>query len=112
MDSKTSTEIEDYIIPGKTKIRFVEPHAHYVNVVGHAVKTYKNHPISDLCMVYPIFPLQLWNELLPQLQDTLSLLRTPRNNSNSKLSTCAALEGEYTFVKTPVLPPGTRNDLH
>ena len=74
MDNEISKDIETYIIDQKTKIQFVEPHQHKVIAAKRAIQTYKNHLVSGLCTVDPLFPLQLWNELLPQSQDTLNLL--------------------------------------
>jgi len=69
-------------------------------------KPSKNHLIAGICTVDPLFPIQLWDELLPQSQDTLNLLRTSRNNP--KLSAYAILEGEFNFNKNPLAPPGTK----
>ena len=106
MDNEISKDIEQYITDQKTKIQFVEPHQHRVNAAERAIQTYKNHLVSGLCTVDPLFPLQLWDELLPQSQDTLLLLRASR--TNSKLSAYATLEGEFNFDKTPLAPPGTK----
>jgi hypothetical protein len=50
--------------------------------------------------------MQLWDELLPQVQDTLSLLRTSR--VNKRLSAYAVLEGPFNYNKTLIAPPGTK----
>ena len=84
MDNEISKDIEQYITDQKTKIQFVEPHQHRVNAAERAIQTYKNHLVSGLCTVDPLFPLQLWDELLPQSQDTLLLLQASRTNSKLK----------------------------
>ena len=50
--------------------------------------------------------MQLWNELLPQAELTINLLRTSCLDPN--MSAYAMLEGEYNFDHTPLAPPGTR----
>ena len=106
MDNKISQDIETYIIDQKTKIQFVKPHQHRVDAAERAIQTYKNHLVSGLCTVDPLFSLQLWDELLPQSQDSLNLLPTSR--TNNKLSAYATLEDEFNFDKTPVAPPNTK----
>ena len=50
--------------------------------------------------------MQLWDEIIPQSEDTLNLLRTSR--INPKLSAYASLESEFNFNTTPLAPPGTK----
>ena len=84
----------------------VEPQNHRANAAERAIQTFKNHFIAGLASVDPDFPIQLWDELIPQAQDTLNLLRTARKNK--KLSPYATLEGPFNFYKTPLAPPGTK----
>lgn len=75
MDNKSSTIIENYIKnEEKIKMQFVEPNMHHVNGAERAIQTYKNHLVAGLCMVDKNFPMQLWDELLPQSKITLNLL--------------------------------------
>jgi hypothetical protein len=84
----------------------VEPDNHRVNAAERAIQTFKNHFIAGLATVDKNFPLQLWDELIPQCQDTLNMLRTSRVNKH--LSAYAVLEGPFNFDKTPIAPPGTK----
>jgi hypothetical protein len=52
------------------------------------------------------FPLQLWDELLPQAKDTLKMLQTSR--LNKRLSAYSILEGPFNFDKTLLAPPVTK----
>ena len=107
LDNEVSKEIVHYIKnEEKANIQFVEPHQHKVNAAERAIQTFKNHFIAGLSTVDPTFPLQLWDELLTQAQDSLNLLRASRQNN--KLSAYAVLEGEFNFNRTPLAPPGTR----
>ena len=85
-------------------------HQHRVNASERVVQTFKNHFIAGLSTVDQNFPLQLWDILIPQAQDTLNLFR--RCWSNSKLSAYASLEGEFNFDKTPLANIGTRALLY
>ena len=51
-------------------------------------------------------PIQLWDRFLPQVQDTLNLLRTSRDNA--AISAYEALEGPMNFNKTPISILGMR----
>ena len=59
-----------------------------------------------LCLTDPQFPIYLWDQLIPQCQITLNMLRRAR--TNPKLSEYQALEGTFDFNATPLAPPGTR----
>ena len=104
LGNEVSKEIVHYIKnEEKANIQFVEPHQHRVNAAERAIQTFKNHFIAGLSTVDPTFPLQLWDELLTQAQDSLNLLRA--SCQNNKISAYAVLEGEFNFNRTPPLPP-------
>ena len=50
--------------------------------------------------------MQCWDDMLPQAQDTLNMLRTWRINNIS--SEYEILEGTFDYNKTPLAPPGTK----
>jgi hypothetical protein len=51
-------------------------------------------------------PLQLWDQLMPQVQDTLNMMRTLRNNP--AISACEALNGPYDWSRYPLAPIGCK----
>ena len=106
MDNECSKAVLEFIESTNAKIQFVPPDIHRVNAAERAIRTFKEHFIAGLCTVDKMFPLQLWDELLEQAQDSLNLLRTAR--VNPKLSAYAILEGQFNFNKTPLAPPGTQ----
>ena len=77
-----------------------------MNTAERATQTFKNNSIAGLATVDINFPMQLWDDLLEQGQDSLNLLRASR--TNTKLSAYAMLEGEFNYNKTPIAPPGTK----
>jgi len=107
MDNECSKLVKDFVKAQNTKIQFVEPDIHRVNAAERAIQTYKNHLIAGLCTVDPNFPLQLWDETVPQSEMTLNMLRTSRRNP--RLSAYAKLEGNFNFDRTPLAPPGTKS---
>ena len=92
MDNECSKQIKTFIQEQGTKIQFVEPHIHRVNAAECAIQTFKNQFIAGLCTVKKSFPMQVWNELLPQAELTINLLRTSQLDTN--ISAYAMLEGE------------------
>ncbi|KAL7501856.1 hypothetical protein ACHAXN_000039, partial [Cyclotella atomus] len=101
-----SKTIKRYIKEQKADLQLVEPDNHRVNAAEHAIQTFKNHFIAGMATVDKNFLLQLWDELLPQAQDSLNMLRTSR--LNKRLSAYSSLKGPFNFNKTPLAPPGTK----
>jgi hypothetical protein len=60
--------------------------------------------------VDPSFPLELWDELSPQLTITLNLLS--KSWINPRMSAYAQLNGLFYFNRTHMAPPGTRIIAH
>jgi hypothetical protein len=52
------------------------------------------------------FPLQLWDEFLPQVELTLNMLRFSRRNPNKSAN--QEVYGSFDFNKTPLAPLGTK----
>ena len=110
MDNKASRAVKKIITNENTKYQLVKPDNHRVNAAERAIRTFKNHFIAGLSSVDPKFPLYLWDELLPQTELTLNLLRSSRTCPN--LSTYDHLNGIFDFNATPLAPPGCRALLY
>ena len=106
LDNQASKVIKEFLMEEGSPYQFVEPHNHRVNASERAIQTWKNHFISGLCTTDSDFPTQLWDQLLPQAQDTLNLLRASRIDPSK--SAYAVLEGEYNFERYLIAPPGTK----
>ena len=90
--------------------QLVPPHLHRANAAERAIRTWKNHFISILCGLDPLFPLQLWDKLIDQVNLTLNLLRPSR--LNPKMAAEAMLNGPFDFNITPIAPIGTKCLVH
>ncbi|KAL7538190.1 hypothetical protein ACHAXR_008359, partial [Thalassiosira sp. AJA248-18] len=106
LDNECSKAVRNYVTSKDTKIQLVEPHNHRVNAAEPAVKTVKAHFKSALATLDKNCPLQLWDKFLPQVQDTLNMLRTSRRNA--KISAYEEMEGAFDYNKTPMAPLGTK----
>jgi hypothetical protein len=52
----------------------VERHNHCVNAAERAIQTFKDHFVSALATTDSEFPLQLWDRLALQVENTLNML--------------------------------------
>jgi hypothetical protein len=105
-DNQAVTALKEYLQKEQCEWQFVEPNNHRVNAAERAIQTFKTHFISGLCTTDKDFPLQLWDHLTEQAQDTLNLLRTSRHDPSK--SAYKQLNGPYDFNKWPMAPPGTK----
>jgi hypothetical protein len=105
-DNQAVTALKAYLHTKNCEWQFVEPNNHRINAAERAIQTFKNHFISGLCTTNKDFPLQLWDQMTEQAQDTLNLLRTSRHDPTK--SAYEQLNGPYDFNKWPMAPPGTK----
>ncbi len=77
LDNKCSDEFKDKktIKCKKMTYQLVPPHNHHRNCAKKAIQTFKDHFVAILCGVDKEFPLNLWDLLLPQAENTLNMLR-------------------------------------
>ena len=91
-------------------LELVPPHCHRRNTAEAAIKNFKNHFISILAGVDPIFPLKLWDKLLPKTKLTLNLLR--QSNDAPTSSAQVRLFGNFDFSRIPLAPMGCAVQIH
>jgi hypothetical protein len=75
MDNQATKFITKFLTKKECNLQVVEPHNHRVNAAEQAIQTFKDAFIVALASTDHKFPLQLWDNLAPQVQDTLNLLR-------------------------------------
>eukprot|EP00970_Alexandrium_tamarense_P017799 scaffold11398_cov137-Alexandrium_tamarense.AAC.1 len=106
IDNIVSKAVQSFLEEHQIGMQIVEPHNHRVNAAERAIQTFKDHYIAGLSTTDKDFPLQLWDQLLEQAQDSLNMLRTSR--VNPRLSAYHVLEGPHDFNRMPWAPPGTK----
>jgi hypothetical protein len=82
MDNQATKVIKAYLKPKDVSLQLVEPHNHRVNVAECAIQTFKNQFIGALGTTDVDFPIQLWDKLAPQVQDSINLLCRLRINTD------------------------------
>ena len=106
MDNECSKIVEQYVTSQNIDIQLVPPANHRVNAAERAIATFKEHFIAALATIDINCPLQLWDQFLAQVQDSLNMLRTSRRNPT--ISAYEDLEGPFDYNKTPFVPLGTK----
>lgn len=111
MDNESSGLLEAYAIEAKFTIQYVPPGTHRANEAEREIRTSKNHIISMLCTTHESFPLDLWDQCLPQAEITINHLRPYK-----PLPALSAYEGfrrqKYDFIAHPLAPFGTLVVVH
>ena len=95
MDNEVSEDLKKYSEDSDIQVQLVPPHMHRINAAERAVRTFKKHFISALCIVDPLFPFYLWDHLLPQVTMTLNMLR--QSWLNAGLSAYEQVYGIHNF---------------
>ena len=109
LDNECSRAVQKFLIKKGTARQNVEAHNHRLNAAEPAAKTEKYHIIAHIATLDPQCTIQLWSKMLPQMQDTLNMLRTSWNNNN--LTAYEELNGKFDWNRTPIAPLGTRGML-
>jgi hypothetical protein len=106
MDNQATKVIKAYRTTQQVSLQLVEPHNHRVNAAKHAIQTFKNCFIGALGTTDVDFPIQLWDKLTSQVQDSIDLLR--RSRINPAVSAYEILAGPYDWNRYPMAPLGTK----
>ena len=76
LDNEVSTKYSCTIIDDRNcTLQLVPPDVHCCNIDKHVICTFKSHFSPILAGVSNFFPNCLWDQLLPQTELTLNLLR-------------------------------------
>ena len=110
LDNESSEEYLNMLRDQGLAVQLALPCNHRKNISEHTIQTCKNHLIAGISGADPSFPMTLWDELIPQANITINLLRNSR--INPKLSTCAQICGQLYCNKTLLAPPGCKCIIH
>ena len=91
-------------------VPLVPPYTYRCNSAECVIHTFKNHLCATLAYCDPNLPSQELNRLIPQAVLALNLLRY--SHTNPSLSAHAAINGNFDFNATPLVPPGTKFLVH
>ena len=74
LDNECSDKFKETIKCNKMTYQLISPHNHRRNRAKKAIQTFKDHFVAILCGADKEFPLNLWDLLLPQTENTLNML--------------------------------------
>ena len=80
LDHECSTILKAYLQDANIDFQLVPPGLHCRNAAERAICTFQNQFIAGLCSTNPNFPIALWDELIPQAEYTIGMLRGSRLN--------------------------------
>lgn len=106
LDNETNELLQAVARRANIVIQYSPPGNHRSNRAERAIQTWKHHFISVLASTDPTFPMAAWDELVPQAELTLNLMRASR--LNPAISAWAHLNGRFDFMRTPLAPAGTK----
>jgi hypothetical protein len=104
-DNEANAQVKNFCAKKGIDVQLVPPGMHRTNKAERAIRTFKNHFIAILASLPLSFPLVAWDELLPQAELTLNLLRP--SHLNPTMSAREQLFGPYDYNRAPIAPPGT-----
>jgi hypothetical protein len=106
IDNQATRHIKKNLTENNCKLQIVEPHNHRVNTTKQAIRTFKGAFIAALATTNSDFPLQLWDQLTPQVEDTLNMLRASRVDPSK--SAYKTLNKPYNWNRYPLAPLGCK----
>ena len=104
--NKYSRCIQNFLKKKGTRWHHIAPHNHRINAAEPVIKTSKYHLIMALATLDCSCALQLWSKMMEQIQDTLNMFRTSRNDTTE--TAFQELEGDFDWNETPLAPLGIK----
>ena len=93
------------------KLELVPPGFHRRNAAEVPIQNFKAHLLSVLLgTIIDSFPPTLWDQLLPQTEVTVNLLR--QSNAAPNMSAYAHLSGPFDYKNMPLTPMGCESQVH
>ncbi len=108
LDNEALEELKQAICENKCRVELTPVDQHRQNAAKRAIQTFKGHFISVLAGVSEDFPINQWDELLPQTILTLNLLR--QSNVAPNISACAYHHGTFDYNQMPIASMANRAD--
>jgi hypothetical protein len=110
LDNEAPEELKQAIRDNKCRVELTPADQHRRNAAERAIQTFKGHFISVLAGVADGFPINQWDELLPQTILTLNLLR--QSNVAPHISAYAYHHGSFDYNRMPIAPMGCAVQFH
>ncbi|KAL7482174.1 hypothetical protein ACHAW6_007869 [Cyclotella cf. meneghiniana] len=110
LDNETSKDVEAFITENNATFQHTPLDMHRTNTAERAIRTWKNHFVAIRAGTPSTYRLSNWCKDLEQTDITLNMLRPC--TTNPLLSAYEAMEGMFSFDRTPMAPIGTEVMIH
>eukprot|EP00804_Cyclotella_cryptica_P029656 CCRYP_019045-RA/>CCRYP_019045-RA protein AED:0.39 eAED:0.39 QI:0/-1/0/1/-1/1/1/0/453 len=110
LDNKAPEELKHAIRVNGCRVELMPADLHQRNAAERTIQTFKGHFISVLAGVADGFPINQWDELLPQTILTLNLLW--QSNVAPNISAWAYHHGSFDYNRMPIAPMGCEVQFH
>eukprot|EP00804_Cyclotella_cryptica_P013267 CCRYP_007042-RA/>CCRYP_007042-RA protein AED:0.32 eAED:0.32 QI:0/0/0/1/0/0.33/3/0/993 len=110
LDNETSKDVENFITENNSTFQYTPPDMHRTNIAERAICTWKNHFVAIRAGTPRTYRLSNWCKDLEQTNITLNMLHPC--TTNPLLSAYEAVEGMFSFDRTPMAPIGTKVMVH
>ena len=88
------------------QFQLVPPSIHRQNIAERAMRTWKEHAKATISTFDPDLPLQIWCQYLEAMDIQLNMLRASR--LHPQISSHCHVNGEFDYLRTPMVPLGTK----
>jgi hypothetical protein len=106
MDNQATKHIKAFLTEQQCQLQLVKPHNHRLNATRRSIQTFKDVFIAALATTDSNFLLQLWDQITPQVQNTLNMMRA--SHINQTISAYEQLNGPYNWNRYPLAPLGCK----
>jgi hypothetical protein len=110
LDNEAPEAFKQAIRDNQCRVELTPADQHRRNAAERAIQTFKGHFISVLAGVSDDYPINRWDELLPQTVLTLNLLR--QSNVAPNISAYAYHHGSFDYNRMPLAPMGCAVQFH
>ncbi len=112
LNNEAPEELNQAICDNNCRVEVTLADQHRQNVTKSAIQTFKGHFISVLAGVVDGFPINQWDELLPQTILTLNLLRQSNAAPNISAYAYPYHHWSFDYNHMPIAPMGCVVQLH
>jgi hypothetical protein len=111
LDNETLATLENYLKAEHIRLQFCPPGQDWSNIAERSIQIFKNHAIATLATADPLFPLVLWDRLLPQME--LCLCHIMFYKLNPAISAYAGPHGgSHNFRSHSIASAGIKVIIH
>ena len=110
LDNEAPEALKQAIRENHCRVELTPADQHRRNAAERAIQTFKGHFIAVLAGVSDDFPINRWDELVPQAVLTLNLLR--QANVAPTISAYAYHHGSFDYNRMPLAPMGCAVQFH